>query len=197
MGFSARFCMALIIGLFFMFNIQGCNTVSDVNESIQKDDNYKIEKNEKDEYVVTIYNQQNIVFCETYPIEVYASYISNDIIEFSFSTGNPGPKYSFYYSVKNKQLSDLYENAKLLDENIYYIEYIYMDKETFDNAHKRLVVRDIFNNQKLYVSAVRDFTWGFNPTDAILDIAIKNNNQLYIKYLSGKNEKEVCETINF
>lgn len=202
------YIIVLVLAMLVSVGALICNAQTDSKEQVtmrdeydgqilQSDENFKILKTEEtNEYMVTIYDGKNIIFSQEYPILVNAYYINDDILEFSFSTGNPGPKYAFYYSVRDKQISDLYENAKLLNNYIYFIEYIYEDGYDYDDALKRLVVRDIFNNQEFYISIIRDFSWGWNPTDVITDIYIKED-KLFIKYLSGEDEKEICEEIDF
>lgn len=107
-------------------------------------------------FEITFYSSTNeIIFSECYPKEPAISQVTDSIFEISISVGSPA-SYIFYFNIENAEISETFFNPLLFgDCCVAYME------------NGKLILRNIFNEDLLYMTISRDFTKTADPMSAI------------------------------
>lgn len=135
-------------------------------------------------FEITFYSSTNdIIFSECYPIEPGISQITENIFKVSISFGSPAVDI-FYIDMENAEISETFFNPIFIGErNVAYME------------DGNLILKDIFNEDLLYMTISRDFTKTANPVSAIIAIEMRDEKTITLSYFKGDNYEETSETI--
>lgn len=138
----------------------------------------------EDGYKIMIYDKWNKMIKTDYSVvEPGVSELDDNIIEVVISTGNPA-SYIYYFDKKNIKLSKMFFNPILIENK--YIAYM---------EEGALIITDLFQEGLLYKKIVRNFTKTANPSSAIIDIEIQDEENFMINYYKGEDYKEEMEVI--
>lgn len=135
-------------------------------------------------YEISFYSKTNeIIFSEWYPKEPAIRPVTDNTFEICISVGSPA-SYIFYIDLENAEISEVFFNPLLFgDCCVAYME------------DGKLILRDIFNKDLLYMTVSRDFTKTADPMSAIIAIEILNDEKIMLRYYTGENYEETSEKI--
>ncbi len=137
-------------------------------------------------FEVTFYSSTNdIIFSEFFPKEPAIRPVTENIFEVSISVGSPAA-YSFYIDMENAEISETFFNPLFIGER--YIAYM---------EDGKLILRDAFNEDSLYIIISRDFTKTANPMSAIIAIEMQDRETFSLTYYKGDNYEKECEDISY
>ena len=184
--------LLLVTYIFYIYENSKLNTFKKINlEVVEQTKNYKIIALKNEEITKYYYwildNTNNTIYKSSSYKMPNLSYYSNNIIQLHLGSGNVS-QYQFF-DTKNSITSPIYENPTLIDnEKIMYM--------TFENNKIKLIVRDLFDELKLYRKYERDFSPVATAHNDLINAKFIDVNKLQITYLSGKDFIEVTEILN-
>lgn len=189
------------------------------SSEVYEDEQYYKLVREGKEIILTVFNEDNVLFYSKYTRNAPAVFPINsdeNVICVVENVGNPSPKYMSFYDVINNIKSDVFLDAELLnyeydhgedsessnmnngkrynDNIVYYIDYIRDENGDPSKCKKKLILRDIFDKNKFYKEIERDFS-GFITLYSINDIKMIDN-ILYLSYYKGEDYELISETID-
>lgn len=118
---------------------------------------------------------------------VEISRIDKNILQKRYGAGN-AICYQFYDTEKNS-VSPIYENIDAVD----YGKIVYM---TISDGMNKLIVTDLFDDEKYYREYERDFSPTAIPSDALKSANFISENKIEICYLKGNDYIETSEVID-
>lgn len=150
----------------------------------------KVLCNESEEgYEIVLYDSWgNVVDTTWSPVEPVICNVTDELVEIVISVGSPA-HYIFYFDKRNNMVSDTFFNPILID-NRYIATYEEYESE------KKVIIRDLFDENEFYMEVIRDFSPGtimfFNST---VSIEVLDKKNFLIEYLEGEDYKTVKEII--
>lgn len=131
---------------------------------------------------VTFFNSAHeIIFSECYPMEPAINQVADNVFEVSVSVGSPAA-YAFYVDMVNAEISETFFNPLFFGAR--YIAYM---------EDSELILRDVFNDDLLYIAISRDFTKTANPMSAIVSVKMQGKDAIELSYYKGDNYEETSE----
>ena len=187
---SCLLIVVLAVAAYFIVAEKNNHTV--VLEANEKD-GYNISYNEKaGTYSYQIYSATGKILDEKKKLyrEPYIESIDEDILHISLSAGT-NVRQEWFVNRKTEEKSETFENVCAIQGDT--IAFMELDKE----SEFYLVIRDIFDENKLYLEVKRNFA----PL-AIADLIIENaefteESSLKITYLKGEDEVSTTEIITW
>ena len=181
--------VVLVVVCIFMIKKNNHTVVLKANEK----DGYNISYNEKSgTYSYQIYSVTGKILDEKKKLyrEPYIEGIDKNILHISLSAGT-NVRQEWFVNRKTEEKSEIFENVCAIQGDI--IAFMELDKE----SEFYLVIRDIFDENKLYLEVKRNFA----PL-AIADLIIENaefteESSLKITYLKGEDEVSTTEIITW
>lgn len=142
-------------------------------------------------YTYSLYNNTgNVVYEKTVVKEPAIRYITDDILEICDSHGVAANS-CCYFNLTTNVLSESFWNPSYTDGKIV----VYMDYDETRSPDTYLIVRDIFDKEKLYIEATFDFSPLAVPSDAIKSVKYIDSDTLEIVYMKGEKEFETVAEI--
>ncbi len=173
---------------------QSTAVVSENENVISKDKRFKIVEGTKDNqvaYTYTLYDSYgNVIYEQTVAKEPKISYVSENVLEICTTHGASALSCSYFNLTTNK-LSESFWNPSYVDETVV----AYMEYDETREPTTFLVVRNIFDSNKLYVELLYNFSPKDVPADAIKSVK-RIDDKLEIVYLKGDNETETATIVN-
>lgn len=182
-----RLRLILLIGVGVLITVICIGTI--VNKRVEEP--YEAEPKNRyscvaveDEFEITFYsNTNNIIFSERYPKEPRISQITENIFEISISVGSPAT-YVLYVDTEHAEVSETFFNPLLFaDRCVAYME------------DGKLILRDIFRDDLLYMTISREFTRTADPMSAIIAIERTDEGNITLSYYKGEDYEETSESI--
>lgn len=174
---------------------QNVEEAAEKENVISKDKRFKVVEGTKDgqvAYIYTLYDSYgNVMLEQTVVKEPHIKYITDDILEICNSYGTSAQSCT-YFDLKTNKLSDICWNPSYVDGNVV----VYMH---YDEAHEPntfLIIRNIFDKEKLYKEVDLDFSPLAVPSDAIKSVKSVDDDTLEIVYLKGEREIETTTVID-
>lgn len=138
----------------------------------------------EDGFELTFYSSTNeIIFSEWYPKEPAISQVTENIFEIRISVGSPAA-YVYYFDIENTEESETFFNPLFIGDC--YVAYM---------EDGKLILRDIFHEDLLYMTISRDFTQTADPMSAIIAIEMQDDGIIALSYYKGENYEEISEEI--
>lgn len=170
-------------------------TVTEPEKIISMDKRHKVIECLKDEqkaYVYYLYDSYgNVIYEQTVLREPRIKYVSEDVIEISNSAGTSALSCSYFNLTTNK-ISESCWNPSYVDGKIV----VYMEYDETREPSAFLVIKDIFDNNKLFMELFYDFSPMAVPADAIKSVEAVGDNTLKIVYLKGEKETETTVVVD-
>ena len=133
----------------------------------------------EDGFELTFYSSTNeIIFAEWYPKEPAIRQVTENIFEIRISVGSSAT-YVFYFDMENAEESETFFNPLLIGDR--YVAYM---------EDGKLILRDIFHEDLLYMTISRDFTQTADPMSAIIAIEMQDEGTIALSYYKGENYEE-------
>lgn len=138
----------------------------------------------EDGFEITFYSNTNEeILSEYYPKEPTIRQITENIFEIRISVGSPAA-YVFYVDTDNAEASETFFNPLLIGDC--YVAYM---------EDGKLILRDIFHEESLYMAISRDFTKTADPISAIIAIEMQDRETITLSYYKGEDFEETSEII--
>lgn len=135
-------------------------------------------------FEISFYSKTNeMFFSEWYPKEPAISQVTENVFEICISVGSSA-SYIFYLDIEKAEISETFFNPLLFGDCCV----AYMDDD-------KLILRDIFNENLLYMTISRDFTKTADPMSAILAIDMRDEETITLSYYKGEDYEEISEII--
>ena len=173
----------------FLVLILMCLLFSACSDNLKSpQENYSVTYDGNSEYSYVIYNNKKEIMdsFSSYKI-VEISRIDKNILQKRYGAGN-AICYQFYDTEKNL-VSPIYYNIDAVD----YGKIVYM---TISDEVNKLIVTDLFDDEKYYREYERDFSPTAIPSDALKSANFISENKIEICYLKGNDYSETSEVID-
>lgn len=161
---------------------------------ISMDQRHKLINNSKDgqpAFTYFLYDSYgNVVYEQTVAKQPKIRYVSENIIEICNSHGTSALSCS-YFDLTTNILSENCWNPSYVDEEIV----VYMEYDETHDPDTFLVIRDIFDSNKLYIELVYDFSSDAVPANVIKNVK-RIDDKLEIVYYKGENRTETTENVD-
>lgn len=203
-NFKKIFSIALTLSIVICF--AGCqkapveetppSSVTNADENVAGETApYKIvqtNNNSQSGYTYFLYdNNGNVVYEETVAKEPVIEYVTDNILEIRDSHGSSADLCR-YFDLTTYALSDCWYNTFYTDGSIA----VHMGYDEKRDPDTFIVVRNIFDREKLYKEISWEFPPVLTPSDAIKSVKYFDSDTLEIVYLEGEQEIETTAKID-
>lgn len=162
---------------------------------ISMDKRYKVIECLKDEqtaYTYYLYDSYgNVVYEQTVLKVPGIKYITEDVIEISNSAGTSALSCSYFNLTTNK-ISESCWNPSYVDGKIV----VYMEYDETRDPSTFMIIKDIFDSNKLFEELNYDFSPMAVPADVVKSVEPVDEDTLKIVYLKGEKETETTAFVD-
>lgn len=146
---------------------------------------YSLSLDKDENYIIKLFdNEGKLVDDLTNPKEPSIHLLTNNVMQIIIYYGSPF-YYTYFYNIENGNISQAYDTPVLAKGN----KIVYIDR-------KKLIVKDIFDEEKYYKEIERNFTETVPPSSAISKANFISDHELKINYYEGKNYNKKKETLD-